>query len=464
MNKLCSLSQAALIAGGVIVVSAIVSPWLIPGSPEIQQLPANRAEQLVATTLADKCSECHAPGHAAPSLLNTLSGGMMERHMRNGLRSFDLTQKPYTEVAWAKLEHAISTGAMPPVAFTAVHWGSNLSPQEKSIFLNWIQASRLAQYPNTSAALGFKTEPIQPIPDALPTNPQKVALGEKLFHDKRLSIDNTISCASCHLLTKAGTDNLPVSEGVKGRKGGINAPTVFNAVFHCNQFWDGRAANLEEQAGGPPLNPVEMGYQHPEDWKAIATKLQQDEAFTKEFLAVYPEGYSAKTITNAIAEYEKTLITPNSPFDQFLKGDTNAIGPDAKRGYALFRKYGCQACHVGPAMGGQSFEYADLKDDFFGKRKLTTDDNGRMNFTKAPKDQHKFRVPTLRNIALTWPYMHDASANTLTEAVKKMLDCQIGTPEASSEDIHDMVSFLNTLTGKYQGKPVQGIPAADAVR
>lgn len=134
----------------------------------------------------------------------------------------------------------------------------------------------------------YALSPLAPIPDALPTDPAKVALGYKLFHDVRLSTDNTVSCASCHSLEKAGTDNLPTSTGVRSQKGGINAPTVFNAAFHAKQFWDGRAANLQEQAGGPPLNPVEMGYEHPDDWKKIAAKLDQDTAFAAEFKRFTP--------------------------------------------------------------------------------------------------------------------------------------------------------------------------------
>ncbi len=461
MNKLCSLSKSVLIAGGTFVVSAALSPLLIPGSPSPQKLSPAQAKALVEATLKNKCSECHVPGYTRLGLLNTLSGGLQARHIRNGIRAFDMSQ-PMTEVTWAKLEHAISSGSMPPPSFTAVHWGSTLKPQEKDAILNWIRDTRVSKYAGSPVAPQFKTEPIQPIPDALPVDARKVALGEKLFHDKRLSIDNTVACSTCHVLDKAGTDNLPVSEGVKGQKGGINAPTVFNAAFHFIQFWDGRAKNLEEQAGGPPLNPVEMGYAHPEDWNAIANKLKQDEPLTKEFLAVYPEGYSAKTITNAIAEYEKTLITPNSPFDRYLKGDENAISKEAKEGYALFKKNGCQVCHVGVAMGGQSFEFADLKGNFFGNRPLTQDDNGRMNFTKSQSDIHKFRVPTLRNVALTWPYMHDASAKTLAEAVDKMFNYQIGQPKPTKEEVSKIVAFLNTLTGEYNGKPLRGQPAMDA--
>ena len=153
---------------------------------------------------------------------------------------------------------------------------------------------------------------------------------------------------------------------------------------------------------------------------------------------------------------KKTLITPNSPFDRYLKGDENAISENAKKGYRLFLKLGCQTCHTGPAMGGQSFEYADLKGDFFAGRAKTNDDNGLMNFSKKESDRHRFRVPTLRNVELTWPYMHDASAQTLEEAITKMYHYQLGYDKLDKKEVSLLVAFLKTLTGEYNGKPVQG--------
>lgn len=465
MNKFCSLIQSVGIVAGVTVVTAAVSALILPGSPKTtseEQVAVN--DQAVRSILQAKCAECHIPGYQVPDLLNTLSGGLVRKHMNDGLRAFNL-KEPLTQVSWAKLEHAISSGSMPPASFTAVHWGSLLTPQEKSTLLTWIHSNRTAsaQRLGVKIAEQFQGEPILPLPDALPINSAKAAVGQMLFNDKRLSVDNTVSCATCHALDKAGTDNLPVSVGVKGQKGGINAPTVFNAALHFIQFWDGRAANLQEQAGGPPLNPVEMGYSHPNDWQKIAAKLSQDPAFSAKFFAVYPEGFTGESITNAIAEYERTLITPNSPFDRYLKGDDKAICHKAKEGYALFKKYGCQTCHNGVGIGGQSFEFADLKGNFFGNRTLTADDNGRMNFTKSPKDQHKFKVPTLRNVALTWPYMHDASATTLPEAVVKMFQYQIGSKEVSDSDVSKITAFLHSLTGEFNGKPLTGTPYPGAV-
>lgn len=453
MSKTCSFIKAGAILGGTIIVTAAVAPLFLPNQ-NVKPLTSAQAAEITAQTMNSKCADCHKPGTHISELVNTLSGGLLARHIRDGQRSYNMEEPP-TAVTLSKLEHVLQINSMPPTSYTMVHWGSTLTLREKNAMLQWIKNERLKIF-GDMVGEEYALSPLAPIPDALPTDPAKVALGYKLFHDVRLSTDNTVSCASCHSLEKAGTDNLPTSTGVRGQKGGINAPTVFNAAFHAKQFWDGRAANLQEQAGGPPLNPVEMGYEHPDDWKKIAAKLDQDTAFAAEFKKVYPQGFTGETITNAIAEYEKTLITPNSPFDRYLKGDENAISENAKKGYKLFLKLGCQTCHTGPAMGGQSFEYADLKGDFFAGRAKTNDDNGLMNFSKKESDRHRFRVPTLRNVELTWPYMHDASAQTLEEAITKMYHYQLGYDKLDKKEVRLLVAFLKTLTGEYNGKPVQG--------
>lgn len=453
MSKTRSFLQAGAILGGTVIVTAAIAPLFLPNQ-NTKDLTSSEAAEITAHTMDTKCADCHRPGTRIPQLVNTLSGGLLARHIKDGQRSYNMEEPP-TAVTLSKLEHVLQTGSMPPASYTMVHWGSTLTPLEKAAMQQWIKDERLKIFGDMVGA-EYALSPIAPIPNSLPTDPAKVALGYKLFHDVRLSTDNTVSCASCHSLEKAGTDNLATSTGVRGQKGGINAPTVFNAAFHTKQFWDGRAANLQEQAGGPPLNPVEMGYEHPDDWTKIAAKLNADTAFAAEFKKVYPQGFNGETITNAIAEYEKTLITPNSPFDRYLKGDQDAISESAKKGYRLFLKLGCQTCHTGPAMGGQSFEYADLKGDFFGGRAKTNDDNGLMNFTKKEADRHKFRVPTLRNVELTWPYMHDASAQTLEDAITKMYHFQLGYDKLDKNEVRLLVAFLKTLTGEYQGKPVQG--------
>ncbi len=448
MDKFKSLLGAGGILTGVVVLSAAISPFFLEDH-RLENLTGAKATEMAKQALLTKCADCHTEGAEVNGLANTLSGGMLMKHKNEGLRHFNMDDQP-NSATLTKLENVIEKRTMPPVAYTAVHWGTTLSSQEKLAINNWIKEKRLSQYGQETA--------IAPIPQTVKADPAKVKLGYKLFHDVRLSDDNTVSCSTCHALDKAGTDNLATSTGVRGQKGGINAPTVFNATFHVQQFWNGRAANLQEQAGGPPLNPVEMGYKHPEDWQKISAKLAQDPELVAAFNAIYGGRIDAHTITDAIAVYESTLITPNSPFDKFLKGDVNAISQKAKKGYKLFLELGCHTCHTGPAMGGQSFEYANLKGDFFRGRKLTADDMGLQGFTGREADKHKFRVPTLRNIELTWPYMHDASANTLEEAITTMFHYQLGYNKLNQHDVALLVEFLKTLTGEYQGKPVQGTP------
>lgn len=459
MKKLQSFALSAAVLVGVVIVSAVLSQLLIPGQ---KGMSFEEADRITKEALEDKCASCHKMDAQAP-WTKDLSFGLIAKDMRDAIRVYDM-DRPSDEVSLSKLQYAIGNGRMPPSRYTVVHWGSTLSADQVIAMNTWINTLRATRFSNHLADKRFASEPIQPIPDSLPTDPAKVELGKALYNDTRLSRDNTISCATCHELDKAGTDNLPVSLGIKkngvAQKGGINAPTVFNAVFHSIQFWDGRAVDLKAQAGGPPLNPVEMGYENPDDWNDIIRKLKADREFTEKFLASYPEGYSADTITDAIAEYEKTLITPNSPFDKYLKGDLTAISKSAKLGYYYFKKHGCYTCHVGTAMGGQSFEFATLKrDDFFGHREIRQDDYGRKNFTKNDFDEFRFRVPNLRNVELTWPYMHDASCNTLEEAVDKMFVYLVGRPDPDATEKRHIVEFLRAQTGEYQGQPVKGQPA-----
>ncbi len=448
MDKLKSFIGAGCILGGTVILSAAISPFFLEDH-SLKSLTKSEAAAIAAQAMKTKCADCHTPGAQINALADTLSGGLLSRHKKDGVRHFNMDE-PYNLASLAKLERSVQKNTMPLASYTAVHWGSTLSPVEKQALQQWVNDERKQKFGVDAV--------ITPIPDSLAVNQAKVALGNALYHDVRLSNDNTVSCATCHALDKAGTDNLPTSTGVRGQKGGINAPTVFNAAFHTQQFWNGRAKDLKEQAGGPPLNPVEMGYSHPDDWKQIAAKLDADPEFSAAFKRVYPEGFNGDTITDAIAEYEKTLITPNSPFDRYLKGNKNAISEKAQKGYALFMELGCQTCHSGPAMGGQSFEYADLKGDYFGGRKLTPDDMGLQGFTQKEADKHKFRVPTLRNVELTWPYMHDASANTLEDAVTKMFHCQLGYDQLNKHEIDLLVEFMKTLTGEYSGRPVKGTP------
>ncbi len=305
----------------------------------------------------------------------------------------------------------------------------------------------LAVWACGNAALA--AEPIEPLPLAVELDAARVALGKKLFNDKRLSRDDTIACASCHRLDGGGVDNAAVSTGIDGAKGSINAPTVFNSGFNFRQFWDGRARSLEEQAAGPIHNPIEMG----SDWQQVLAKLRQDPGLVAQADEAYPGGLSADSVVDAIATFERSLITP-SPFDRYLRGDTSAIGQEAAHGYELFKNYGCVACHQGVNVGGNMFQVFGVMGDYFAKRGGPTKaDLGRYNVTGLEADKHVFKVPSLRNVALTAPYFHDGSASTLDDAVDVMFRYQLGR-SAPAQDKALIVKFLRSLTGDELARPL----------
>ena len=281
------------------------------------------------------------------------------------------------------------------------------------------------------------TAVIKPIPQSMEVEKEKAALGKQLFFDPILSKDGTISCATCHDLQNGGDDGLQFSFGIDGKRGNINAPTVYNAVFNFRQFWDGRAKNLEEQAMGPINNPVEMGH----DIRKVAEKLKKSPAYNKRFHILYRDGVTAENIANAIAEYEKSLITPNAPFDKYLKGDENAISEEAKEGFRLFKYKGCIICHNGVNVGGNLYNKFGIYKD------ANSTNMGRFNITGREEDKYVFKVPSLRNIALTAPYMHDGRFKTLDEAVKFMTQYQLGR-FITEEEIAAIVAFLRSLTGE----------------
>lgn len=446
INRTKSLIVSAGAVGAGLVGALIISALLQPTMPGLEGVDLTTVKPGQWKKLVIKCADCHNPHTKISGLMNTLSGGMMSKHLRDGVRHWDMTEQPKTLTYWSKLERSLEKNTMPPVSYTVVHWGSALTPQERVIYLK------------TAKAEIAKMTQGQPLVSAIPQkvkyNEAKAALGEYLYNSVKLSDDDTVSCATCHDLAKGGTDNLQYSTGVREQKGGVNAPTTFNATFNFIQFWDGRAKDLQAQAGGPPLNPVEMGYSKPEDWKEISEKLAQDADFLAQFVRSYPNGLNAENITDAIAHYEHTLITPNDAFDKFLAGDTHSINQDAKLGYALFTEFGCTTCHNGPGLGGNSFEAIDLKGDYFAARLardpravMTDGDNGRYSFTKKLRDLYKVKVPLLRNIALTAPYMHDGTISTMEEAVHSMMVHQSGVAEPRAKEVDKIVAFLKTLTG-----------------
>lgn len=282
--------------------------------------------------------------------------------------------------------------------------------------------------------------PLQPIPGL---DPLRIALGQKLFHDARLSADFSLACASCHRLEQGGVDGLKVSIGVGGAAGSINAPSVLNSGYSLAQFWDGRAATLEEQAAGPIQNPVEMAA----SLKQVLERLEQDKGLKAEFSKAYPDGLTLENILNAIATFERSLVTLNSRFDRYLQGDRLALDALEIKGYRRFRELGCASCHQGMLVGGNMYQKFGVLGDYFAGRQLTPADMGRYNVTRREEDRHVFKVPSLRNVALTAPYFHDASAATLGKAVTVMARYQLGR-ELADDDVEAIVAFLSTLTGE----------------
>ncbi len=449
-----------IVAGAVVVIGLAVAYRAANQAPD-PSLPADG--QMTQILGEGGCASCHTASPALPFYATwPVASSMIQAHVDAGYKVFDIEPmlkaiaagEAVNEVDLAKVEMCIADGSMPLASYSLVHWGSSVTQAKADMVFDWVKRHREHFYPNELAAAEFKNEPVRPVPDSVAVDPAKVQLGKELYHDTRLSGDNTVSCASCHAIETAGVDNHQFSDGIGGQFGGINAPTSFNAVFNFVQFWDGRAATLAEQAAGPPLNPVEMGSA---SFDEIAAKLAADTDFAKRFLAVYPEGLNEQTITDAIAEYEKTLLTPDCPFDLYLKGDKTALTAEQIEGYALFKEYKCATCHVGVVLGGQSYELMGQRANYFQDREinaksgLTDSDNGRWAQTKVERDRYRFKTPMLRNVALTWPYYHDGSVPTLEKAVSMMAAYQVGR-EMPDAEVAKVKSFLDALTGKYQGQ------------
>lgn len=291
-----------------------------------------------------------------------------------------------------------------------------------------------------AATLAYVNEPVQPIQPHKPKSLAMVELGKKLFFDPRLSRSGFISCNSCHNLSMGGSDNLPTSIGHNWQQGPINAPTVLNSSLNVAQFWDGRARDLKEQAGGPIANPGEMAFTH----ELAVDVLRSIPAYRAEFKRVFgDDDINIDMVTDAIAAFEETLVTPDSRFDKWLKGDKKAISKQEQEGYTLFKDSGCTACHYGPALGGTSFQTMGLVAAYDTTNKA----QGVAGLTGKDADRMKFKVPTLRNVELTYPYFHDGAVWTLEEAVDIMGRLQLGR-EYSKDEVAKIVAFLKTLTGK----------------
>ncbi|MCI5166654.1 MAG: cytochrome-c peroxidase [Candidatus Electrothrix sp. GM3_4] len=300
----------------------------------------------------------------------------------------------------------------------------------------------VSQGASTARAADKQLEPIVP---ATGINKEKAELGKKLFFDPRLSKSGFISCNSCHNLSRGGTDNLKTSIGHKWQQGPINSPTVLNSSMNFVQFWDGRADTLKDQAGGPIANPGEMAFTH----DLAEEVLQSIPAYVAAFKSIFGKDeidnkIDIDQVTDALAEFEKTLVTPNSRFDKWLKGDKDAMTADEQTGYKLFMDSGCISCHYGAAMNSSSFQRMGVAEEYKAKSQSPTE--GRKDVTGKDIHRFMFKVPTLRNIELTYPYFHDGGVQTLSEAVDTMARHQLNK-KFSKEENAQLVAFLKTLTG-----------------
>lgn len=314
----------------------------------------------------------------------------------------------------------------------------------------WIQPPQVRQDVDIAQAnVDLSEQPILPIPMTVALDARQVALGDRLFHDPRLSKNNQTSCASCHSLSTGGVDRKVRSSGFRGTETKINAPTVFNSGFNFRQNWDGRFETLEAQSDASIGSPVLMGG----EWPEVLAKLKQVPDYVQAFAQIYPDGMTPETVNRAIATFERSLYTPNARFDRYLKGDDTALTADETRGYEIFRDYGCASCHQGINIGGNLYQQFGVMGNYLANRTITPADFGRFNVTGKESDRFVFRVPSLRNITLTPPYFHDGSAKTLQQAVEVMARYQLGRSLAPQQ-VDQIVQFLNTLTGEYQGKPL----------
>ena len=296
--------------------------------------------------------------------------------------------------------------------------------------------------PALDGPLAVLRSAVQPVPELNLATTDKVRLGRRLFHDPVLSGDNTVSCASCHSLDRGGADGRRTSLGIHNQVGPINSPTVLNARFQFVQFWDGRATDLRDQAGGPMTNALEMG----NTWDGVLAAMGRT-PYRELFQSVYPDGVTQANVRDAIATYEETLVTP-SRFDRFLKGAETALTAEERAGAELFVSTGCVTCHQGVALGGTSFQRMGAVQDYFAARgtPLTEADNGRYNVTHNEADRHFFKVPTLRNVAQSAPYLHDGTQATLEDTVRVMARFQLGRTLDATQ-VTRLVAFLNALTG-----------------
>ena len=307
-----------------------------------------------------------------------------------------------------------------------------------------------------------------PVPADNPMTQPKIELGKMLYFDPRLSMDGTVSCNSCHNVMSHGGDGRPVGVGIHGQRGGRGSPTVWNSAFMTVQFWDGRAASLEDQAKGPLTNSIEMGMTSHD---LVIERIRQIPGYISAFKKAFPKDkdpVSTDNLAKAIATYERTLITPNAPFDMFIKGNKKAMNAQQIRGLKLVQEIGCTSCHVGENFAGEGFKmgegnyqpFPQVPGSKYDKMYDLTADLGRYEVTKKAEDKNHWRVPTWRNVALTAPYFHNGKVKTLDEAVRVMGKTQLDM-DLNDAQVADIVAFLNALTGEFPKQTMPILPPTE---
>lgn len=471
---------AGLVALGVVAWGGTVTyleHFDHAGAPQLPASSPTRHDPIAMTAFAAfqevRCDYCHTRNADLPFYFKLpLANQIMSRDLEQGQRHFEFAPiieafqqgKPPSVEQLSRIEEVIVQNRMPPAAYLTMHPHAHLDEKQRADILKWVRDQRERYYASSDVAPEFRGEVLQPIPETIAVDWKKAELGRTLFFDKQLSGNGQLNCASCHGLNKGGVDNQTTATGINGQTGPINVPTVYNSVFNIGQFWNGRAKDLAEQAAGPVMNPLEMGSH---DWASVADRVRAEPGYADQFTAIYgSDDITKNTVTDAIAEYEKTLITPDSRFDLYLKGKADAITAQEKRGYERFKAIGCSGCHSGVAVGGDAYEILGLEGPYFEDRhtKLTAVDDGRFAFTNNPSDRERFKVPNLRNVELTGPWFHDGSAKTLDAAVRAMARYETPDHDITAQDVTDIVAFLKTLTGKYQGIPLKDVPADAPLR
>ena len=347
-----------------------------------------------------------------------------------------------------------AAGALPPVG--ALPMKSRMLP---------LLGVALAATANLALAYDWQALPPKPpVPADNPQTPAKVELGKVLYHDPRLSSTGTVSCASCHSMMEGGDDHRPVSLGVRGQAGTRNAPTVWNSAYHSAQFWDGRAPSLEEQAKGPITNPIEMGMP---DLNSAVDRLRAIPGYAPLFAKAFGAGdaITVDHVAKAIAAYERTLVTPDSPYDHFVHGDRKALTAQQQRGMKAFADTGCVACHAGPNFDGPPMpagtpylvKFPTFTDNSYVARYRLDADPGRFASTGKEEDRHMWRVPTLRNLVYTAPYFHNGSVKSLPEAARVMAKVQLGR-DLDDATAADIAAFLESLSGKLPDQTMPHLP------